>query len=191
MNGVEREFEKRDATIYDLEGQVKVEKSKFDSLEAELQKASRIIESQKGELGAARKMQRTLVEQCEHVEGESRELQEFLQIEKMALSETLKDAENEIETLKETITAKENEVKEAEERCGHLVRLGERRHQELLTSTQQLKAFSDMAKSMLISQVKLVPALSIKKHDQMGIIFENSGLQIVAKLITRNVIQNQ
>ena len=109
----------------------------------------------------------------------------------MALSETLKDAENEIETLKETITAKENEVKEAEERCGHLVRLGERRHQELLTSTQQLKAFSDMAKSMLISQVKLVPALSIKKHDQMGIIFENSGLQIVAKLITRNVIQNQ
>lgn len=152
MNGVEREFEKRDATIYDLEGQVKVEKSKFDSLEAELQKASRIIESQKGELGAARKMQKTLVEQCEHVEGESRELQEFLQIEKMALSETLKDAENEIETLKETITAKENEVKEAEERCGHLVRLGERRHQELLTSTQQLKAFSDMAKSMLISQ---------------------------------------
>ena len=80
----------------------------------------------------------------------------------MALSETLKDAENEIETLKETITAKENEVKEAEERCGHLVRLGERRHQELLTSTQQLKAFSDMAKSMLISQVELMPLLFVK-----------------------------
>ena len=107
----------------------------------------------------------------------------------MALSETLKDAENEIETLKETITAKENEVKEAEERCGHLVRLGERRHQELLTSTQQLKAFSDMAKSMLISQVKLMPA--IKKHNQMAITFKKSGLQIVAKFITRNVIQNQ
>merc|ERR1719357_1359997 len=152
MDGVEREFEKRDANIYDLEGQVKIEKSKVESLEAELQKASRIIESQKGELGAARNMQKTLVEQCEHVEGESRELQEFLQIEKMALSETLKDAENEIETLKETIQAKENDVKEAEERCGHLVRLGERRHQELLTSTQQLKAFSDMAKSMLLSQ---------------------------------------
>ena len=154
MDGVEREFEKRDATIYDLEGQVKVEKSKVETLEAELQKASRIIESQKGELFAARKMQKTLVEQCEHVEGESRGLQEFLQIEKMALSETLKDAENEIETLKETIEAKDNEVKEAEERCGHLVRLGERRHQELLTSTQQLKAFSDMAKTMLISQVQ-------------------------------------
>ena len=69
MDGVEREFEKRDANIYDLEGQVRVEKSKVESLDAELQKASRIIESQKGELGAARKMQKTLVEQCEHVEG--------------------------------------------------------------------------------------------------------------------------
>ena len=74
MDGVEREFEKRDATIYDLEGQVKVEKSKVETLEAELQKASRIIESQKGELFAARKMQKTLVEQCEHVEGEYHEL---------------------------------------------------------------------------------------------------------------------
>ena len=96
--------------------------------------------------------------------GESRELQEFLQIEKMALSETLKDAENEIETLKETIQAKENDVKEAEERCGHLVRLGERRHQELLTSTQQLKAFSDMAKSMLLSQVKKIVFLVRGKY---------------------------
>ena len=109
----------------------------------------------------------------------------------MALSETLKDAENEIETLKETITAKENEVKEAEERCGHLVRLGERRHQELLTSTQQLKAFSDMAKSMLISQVKLVPVLYIKNITKWQFLLKNSGLQIVVKLITRNVTQNQ
>ena len=109
----------------------------------------------------------------------------------MALSETLKDAENEIETLKETITAKENEVKEAEERCGHLVRLGERRHQELLTSTQQLKAVSDMAKSMLISQVKLVPVLYIKNITKWQFLLKNSGLQIVVKLITRNVTQNQ
>ena len=72
----------------------------------------------------------------------------------MALSETLKDAECEIEKLKETITSKELEVKEAEERCGHLVRLGEQRHQELLTSQQQLKTFSDMAKDIMINQVR-------------------------------------
>ena len=70
MDCVEREFEKRDATIYDLEGQVKVEKGKVEHLESELQKASKIIESHRAELGAARKSQKTLVEQCEHIEGE-------------------------------------------------------------------------------------------------------------------------
>ena len=74
----------------------------------------------------------------------------------MALSETLKDAECEIEKLKETITSKDLEVKEAEERCGHLVRLGEQRHQELLTSQQQLKTFSDMAKDIMINQVRSI-----------------------------------
>ena len=80
MDTVEREMEKRDANIVDLEGQVHVEKSRIDSLEAELQKASKIIESQKNELLAARQSQKNLVEHCEHVEAESRELQEFLQV---------------------------------------------------------------------------------------------------------------
>ena len=47
MDRVEREFEKRDAILYDLEGQVQIEKSKVESYESELQKASKIIESQK------------------------------------------------------------------------------------------------------------------------------------------------
>ena len=181
MDCVEREFEKRDATIYDLEGQVKVEKGKVEHLESELQKASKIIESHRAELGAARKSQKTLVEQCEHIEGEifflllsmydnfsinvnclvntiageSRELQEFLQIEKLALSETLKDSETEVEKLKEDFKNKDIEVKEAEERCMHLVRLGEQRYQELLTSQQQLKTFSDMAKDLMMNQVHI------------------------------------
>ena len=80
MDTVEREMEKRDANIVDLEGQVHVERSKIESLEQELQKASKIIESQKNELLAARQSQKNLVEHCEHVEAESRELQEFLQV---------------------------------------------------------------------------------------------------------------
>ena len=87
--------------------------------------------------------------------GESRELQEFLQIEKLALSETLKDSETEVEKLKEDFKSKDIEVKEAEERCMHLVRLGEQRHQELLTSQQQLKTFSDMAKDLMMNQVSI------------------------------------
>ena len=85
--------------------------------------------------------------------GESRELQEFLQIEKLALSETLKDSETEVEQLKEDFKSKDIQVKEVEERCMHLVRLGEQRYQELLTSQQQLKTFSDMAKDLMMNQV--------------------------------------
>ena len=83
MDTVEREMEKRDANIVDLEGQVHVEKSKIESLEAELQKATKIIDSQKNELLAARQSQKNLVQHCEHVEAESRELQEFLQVRRL------------------------------------------------------------------------------------------------------------
>ena len=84
MDTVEREMEKRDANIVDLEGQVHVEKSKIESLEAELQKATKIIDSQKNELLAARQSQKNLVQHCEHVEAESRELQEFLQVRSLS-----------------------------------------------------------------------------------------------------------
>merc|ERR1712062_313786 len=145
MDTVEREMEKRDANIVDLEGQVHVEKSKIESLEAELQKATKIIDSQKNELLAARQSQKNLVQHCEHVEAESRELQEFLQVEKLALTETLRDTELEVDTLKSELKKKDLAIKEAEERCGHLVRCGEQKNQEHRT-------FSDVAKNMLINQ---------------------------------------
>ena len=44
--------------------------------------------------------QRTLLQQLGEVEAEAKELQEFLQAEKMTLTETLKDCEGEISTLK-------------------------------------------------------------------------------------------
>ena len=63
----------KDATNSDLEGQVQFEKSKVESYESELQKASKIIESQKNKLLEVRNMQKTLIEQCEQVEIESKE----------------------------------------------------------------------------------------------------------------------
>merc|ERR1712150_144548 len=62
------------------------------------------------------------------------------------------DSETEVEKLKEDFKSKDIQVKEVEERCMHLVRLGEQRYQELLTSQQQLKTFSDMAKDLMMNQ---------------------------------------
>ena len=69
----------------------------------------------------------------------------FFQVEKLALTETLRDTELEVDTLKSELKNKDLAIKEAEERCGHLVRCGEQKNQEHRT-------FSDVAKNMLINQ---------------------------------------
>lgn len=90
--------------------------------------------------------------QYQEAEAESKELQEFLQAEKMTLAETLKDCESEIASLKGRLVAKENEVNAVEERCSHLVRLGEQRHQEILSLQTQLNSVQEKAKDMLLAQ---------------------------------------
>ena len=69
----------------------------------------------------------------------------FCQVEKLALTETLRDTETEVDSLKSELQNKDLAIKEAEERCGHLVRCGEQKNQELRT-------FSEVAKNMLINQ---------------------------------------
>ena len=84
----------------------------------------------------------------------------FFQVEKLALTETLRDTELEVDTLKSELKNKDLAIKEAEERCGHLVRCGEQKNQEHRT-------FSDVAKNMLINQ---------------GIEFSQLVLSIVSKV---------
>ena len=62
------------------------------------------------------------------------------------------DCEVEIATLRDAVKSKEAEVASAEERCVHLVRLGEQRHQEIKTLEAQLVGVQDRAKDMLLSQ---------------------------------------
>ena len=73
----------------------------------------------------------------------------IFQAEKFTLAEALREAETEIESLK-------SKVSSSEEQCGHLVRLGEQRHQEILSLETQLKAMEDKAKEMLLAQVKII-----------------------------------
>ena len=70
-----------------------------------------------------------------------------MKAEKFTLAEALREAEAEIDSLK-------SKVATSEEQCGHLVRLGEQRHQEILSLETQLKAMEDKAKEMLLAQVR-------------------------------------
>lgn len=145
MDSVEREFEDRDKTIAELEQNLGNARSRLSQAEADLTSAREVIRSQRSDLEAALDAQKALVQQCQHTENESAELQEFLQTEKLALAETLKDSEAELERMTLAMEAKDNEV-------GHLVRLGEQRHQEILTAQAKFSCLQEKAKQTLLTQ---------------------------------------
>ena len=106
-----------------------------------------------------------LLKQYQEAEAESRELQEFLQAEKMTLAETLKDCEGEIAGLNDKLGQRDADVAGLEERCSHLVRLGEQRHQEVLALQAQLSGVQDRAKDMLLAQGAEISRASIHVNE--------------------------
>ena len=100
MEHVEREFVNRDENILSLEARVQEYRSVVARLQAEADSAQDVITNLRGQLDRSMEKQKVLLQQLGEVEAEARELQEFLQAEKMTLSETLKDCEAEIAELK-------------------------------------------------------------------------------------------
>lgn len=148
MDNVERGFEAKDSAIKRLEADLVDHKTRVAALEKRTKEYESGIQRLNDELDEAREAKKTTLRDIEVAELEARELQEFLQAEKFTMAEALKDSEAEIASLK-------GKVGETEERCGHLVRLGEQRHQEILALEAQLQGVEDRAKEMLLSQVKL------------------------------------
>jgi hypothetical protein len=73
------------------------------------------------------KIQENLIRQKNELEEESTELQDFLQAEKVAFMEALKEAESENQVQKQKIVLKESELERQQEECRHLVRICEQR----------------------------------------------------------------
>lgn len=147
MDSVEQEFEFRDASIQQLENELKETKENAKELEKKLKIRDDIISKQKSELSDAINGQKAALKEYEAAEVEAAELHEFLQAEKITLNEALKESEQEVEDLKKKVNS-------AEERCGQVVRLSEQRHQEALALEAQLKGVEDRAKEMILAQDK-------------------------------------
>ena len=152
MDCVEREFECRDDNIHSLERKLDAHREVIATLQNEADLSADLAQNLKADLDKSRKSERILLRQFEEAETESKELQEFLQAEKMTLAETLKDCESEIKGLKDELARKEAENLSVEERCGRLVRLNEQRRQENLTLEAQVNGVQDKAKEMLLAQ---------------------------------------
>lgn len=110
-------------------------------LESQIQMSGHVLEEKQGEIKMLRSickdlqsemkrsidMQKSLLEQKEIMEKETTELQDFLQDEKVAIGEALKEAEQEIENGRVKLEQKEAEIERLRDECRHLVRMSEQR----------------------------------------------------------------
>ena len=65
-----------------------------------------------------------------------------------------KDVEFENERLKSLVEQKDGELSKSEEQTRHLVRLSEKRHQEILSVTFKLNTMERKAREIILNQVK-------------------------------------
>ena len=110
-----------------LESQMLISGNVLEKQQEEISKLQRICRSLHRDMEKSLKVQANLICQKNELEEESTELQDFLQAEKVAFMEALKEAENEIQLQKNKIVAKDTELERQQEECRHLVRICEQR----------------------------------------------------------------
>lgn len=97
-------------------------------------------------------VQQNLVKQKRELEEESSELHEFLQAEKLAFVDALKESENEVAAIRQDLTQKSAELEKQQEEVRHLVRVNEQRRQELIGMQAKLCGLENRSKDLLCQQ---------------------------------------
>lgn len=110
-----------------LESQIQISGHVLEEKQSEINTLQQFCNQLQAEMNRSIQVQQNLLEEKKCFEKESSELQDFLQDEKTAIFEALKDAENEIEQYQEKLKLKELEVDRLQDECRHLVRISEQR----------------------------------------------------------------
>jgi hypothetical protein len=110
-----------------LESQLVISGSVLEKQQEEIVKLQGICRAMHRDMEKSLKVQENLIRQKNELEEESTELQDFLQAEKVAFMEALKEAENENQQQKNKISQRESDLERQQEECRHLVRICEQR----------------------------------------------------------------
>ncbi|KAK3930638.1 ATP synthase subunit b [Frankliniella fusca] len=113
------------------------------------------------EVERADRLRKELLKHQEETEAETIEMQEFLQVEKCMMAESLKEAEKEIQDQKKTIDTLSEELVKQQEECQHLVRISEQRSQEVLTLQARVAALEQRSRESLLQQGAAVSGASV------------------------------
>lgn len=110
-----------------LESQIQLSGHALEEKQTEINTLRKFCDQLQAEMHRSVQVQQSLLEEKKYIEKETSELQDFLQDEKTAIFEALKDAEIEIEDFKTKLGKKEVEVDRLQDECRHLVRISEQR----------------------------------------------------------------
>ena len=110
-----------------LESQIQQSGHALVEKQCEIEKLYSFCKKLQQEMHRSILVQRSLLVEKEEFEKESTELQDFLQDEKTALVDALKEAETECERSNNILVQKDVDIERLQEECRHLVRISEQR----------------------------------------------------------------
>lgn len=110
-----------------LESQLTMSGSVLEKQQDEIVKLQGICRALQRDMEKSLRIQDDLIKQKNELEEESNELQDFLQAEKVAFMDALKEAENENQQHKAKIAQRDGELERMKEECRSLVRAGEQK----------------------------------------------------------------
>lgn len=110
-----------------LESQIQLSGHAMEVKQCQIDKLREFCRKLQAEMSLSMQVQQTMLEERNNFEKETNELQDFLQDEKTAIVEALKEAETEIEQHKCAAEQKNKEIERLQDECRHLVRICEQR----------------------------------------------------------------
>lgn len=119
--------EKEGDSLLMLESQLMISGNVLEKQQEEIIKLQGICRAMQRDMEKSLRIQDNLIKQKNELEEESTELQDFLQAEKVAFMEALKEAENENQQHKARIAQRESDLERQQEECRALVRICEQR----------------------------------------------------------------
>lgn len=110
-----------------LESQIQQSGHALEAKQCEIDKLYSFCRKLQAEMHRSMSVHQTLQDEKIEFEKESTELQDFLQDEKSALVDALREAEGECATSALMLTKKDGDIERLQEECRHLVRISEQR----------------------------------------------------------------
>uniref|UniRef100_A0A182T7Q6 Uncharacterized protein n=1 Tax=Anopheles maculatus TaxID=74869 RepID=A0A182T7Q6_9DIPT len=110
-----------------LESQLQLSGTVLEKKQEEIIRLQKICRALQIDMERSLKNQEELLRQKTELEEESSEMQDFLQVEKQSCMDALKEAEQEVSMLRQSLMLKESNIDRQQEECRHLVRIAEQR----------------------------------------------------------------